>query len=284
MARRGRFVNRRKTVEQTATLAVLIAGGLVAGVPLFWLVRSSLMTLGELYIFPPLLWPTQMQWSNYRDAVTMVNFPLYFRNTMTIMIPVLAGTLLTSSMCGYGFARLRFPLKRLWFSLIISSLMLPYAVTMLPTFLLWARLGAINTFVPLTVPVWFGGGAFNIFLLRQFFLTIPRELEDAAIIDGAGYFQIYSRIMLPLIKPALIVVGLFTFLNVWNDFLGPLIYLNEERKYTLALGLMQFQGTYSTNWNLLMAGAAIVVIPPVIVFMFGQKYFIEGVTMTGLKF
>lgn len=284
MARRGRFVNRRKTVEQTATLAVLIAGGLVAGVPLFWLVRSSLMTLGELYIFPPLLWPTQMQWSNYRDAVTMVNFPLYFRNTMTIMIPVLAGTLLTSSMCGYGFARLRFPLKRVWFSLIISSLMLPYAVTMLPTFLLWARLGAINTFVPLTVPVWFGGGAFNIFLLRQFFLTIPRELEDAAIIDGAGYFQIYSRIMLPLIKPALIVVGLFTFLNVWNDFLGPLIYLNEERKYTLALGLMQFQGTYSTNWNLLMAGAAIVVIPPVIVFMFGQKYFIEGVTMTGLKF
>lgn len=284
MARRGRLVNRRKTVEQTATLAVLIAGGLVAGVPLFWLVRSSLMTLGELYIFPPLLWPTQMQWSNYRDAVTMVNFPLYFRNTMTIMIPVLAGTLLTSSMCGYGFARLRFPLKRVWFSLIISSLMLPYAVTMLPTFLLWARLGAINTFVPLTVPVWFGGGAFNIFLLRQFFLTIPRELEDAAIIDGAGYFQIYSRIMLPLIKPALIVVGLFTFLNVWNDFLGPLIYLNEERKYTLALGLMQFQGTYSTNWNLLMAGAAIVVIPPVIVFMFGQKYFIEGVTMTGLKF
>ncbi len=274
---------KRKTIQKSLTLVVLIVGALIASVPLYWLVRSSLMTLGEIFIFPPLLWPEVMRWSNYYDAVTVVNFPLYFKNTMTIMIPVLFGTLLTSSMVGYGFARMRFPLKRFWFTLILSSLMLPYAVSMLPTFLLWARLGAINTFYPLTVPIWFGGGAFNIFLLRQFFLTIPRELEDAAIIDGASYFQIFARIMTPLIKPALIVVGLFTFLNVWNDFLNPLIYLNEEKKYTLALGLMQFQGTYSTDWSLLMAGATIVVIPPVIVFIFGQKYFIEGVTMTGLK-
>jgi multiple sugar transport system permease protein len=274
---------KRKAIHSSLTLVVLIIGALIASLPLYWLIRSSLMTLGEIFIFPPLLWPEVMRWSNYLDAVTVVNFPLYFKNTMTIMIPVLFGTLLTSSMVGYGFARLRFPLKRLWFTLILSSLMLPYAVSMLPTFLLWAQLGAINTFYPLIVPIWFGGGAFNIFLLRQFFLTIPRELEDAAIIDGASYFQIYARIMAPLIKPALIVVGLFTFLNVWNDFLNPLIYLNEEKKYTLALGLMQFQGTYSTDWNLLMAGATIVVIPPVIVFIFGQKYFIEGVTMTGLK-
>jgi len=274
---------KRKTIQKSLTLVVLIVGALIASVPLYWLVRSSLMTLGEIFIFPPLLWPKIMRWSNYYDAVTVVNFLLYFKNTMTIMIPVLFGTLLTSSMVGYGFARMRFPLKRFWFTLILSSLMLPYAVSMLPTFLLWARLGAINTFYPLTVPIWFGGGAFNIFLLRQFFLTIPRELEDAAIIDGASHFQIFARIMTPLIKPALIVVGLFTFLNVWNDFLNPLIYLNEEKKYTLALGLMQFQGTYSTDWSLLMAGATIVVIPPVIVFIFGQKYFIEGVTMTGLK-
>ncbi|MDI9546815.1 MAG: carbohydrate ABC transporter permease [Chloroflexota bacterium] len=274
---------KRKTIQKSLTLVVLIGGALIASVPLYWLVRSSLMTLGEIFIFPPLLWPKIMRWSNYYDAVTVVNFLLYFKNTMTIMIPVLFGTLLTSSMVGYGFARMRFPLKRFWFTLILSSLMLPYAVSMLPTFLLWARLGAINTFYPLTVPIWFGGGAFNIFLLRQFFLTIPRELEDAAIIDGASHFQIFARIMTPLIKPALIVVGLFTFLNVWNDFLNPLIYLNEEKKYTLALGLMQFQGTYSTDWSLLMAGATIVVIPPVIVFIFGQKYFIEGVTMTGLK-
>ena len=274
---------KRKTIQKSLTLVVLIGGALIASVPLYWLVRSSLMTLGEIFIFPPLLWPEVMRWSNYYDAVTVVNFLLYFKNTMTIMIPVLFGTLLTSSMVGYGFARMRFPLKRFWFTLILSSLMLPYAVSMLPTFLLWARLGAINTFYPLTVPIWFGGGAFNIFLLRQFFLTIPRELEDAAIIDGASHFQIFARIMTPLIKPALIVVGLFTFLNVWNDFLNPLIYLNEEKKYTLALGLMQFQGTYSTDWSLLMAGATIVVIPPVIVFIFGQKYFIEGVTMTGLK-
>jgi multiple sugar transport system permease protein len=212
-----------------------------------------------------------------------VNFPLYFRNTMLIMIPVLAGTVLTSSMAAYAFARLRFPFKRFWFVLVLGSLMLPYAVTMLPTFLLWSKLGAVNTFLPLTVPAWLGGGAFNIFMLRQFFLTIPKELEEAAIIDGAGYFGIYYRIMLPLVKPALVVVTLFTFLAVWNDFLNPLIYLNNERLYTLALGLLQFKGTYSAEWQLLMAGSTILVIPPVLVFLLGQKYFIEGITLSGMK-
>jgi multiple sugar transport system permease protein len=274
---------RAKTVQKILTYTLLIIGAGIASVPLFWLVRSSLMTLGELYIFPPLVWPTITRWQNYLDAVTVVNFPLFFRNTMTIMIPVLLGTLITSSMCGYGFARLRFPLKRLWFTLIVSSLLLPYAVTMLPTFIAWAKLGGVNTFLPLTIPVWFGGGAFNVFLLRQFFLTIPKEIEDAAIIDGASYLDIFVKIMLPLVKPALIVVGLFTFLNVWNDFLSPLIYLNDEKLYTLALGLMQFRGTYNTDWNLLMAGSAIVVTPPIIVFLLGQQYFIEGVTLSGMK-
>ncbi len=247
------------------------------------MIRSSFMSLTELYIFPPLLWSRAMRWSNYSDAVTVVNFPLYFRNTMLIMIPVLVGTVLTSSMAAYGFARLQFPLKRFWFVLVLGSLMLPYAVTMLPTFLLWSKLGAVNTFIPLTVLAWLGGGAFNIFMLRQFFLTIPKELEEAAVIDGAGYFTIYYRIMLPLVKPALIVVALFTFLAVWNDFLNPLIYLNDERLYTLALGLLQFKGTYSAEWELLMAGSTIMVIPPVLVFLLGQKYFIEGVTLSGMK-
>jgi multiple sugar transport system permease protein len=186
-------------------------------------------------------------------------------------------------LAAYGFARLRFPLKRFWFVLIISSLMLPYAVTMIPTFLMWSKLGGVNTFLPLTVPAWFGGGAFNIFLLRQFFLTIPTEIEDAAVLDGAGFFDIYLLIMLPLVKPALIVVSLFTFINVWNDFLNPLIYLNDTNSYTLALGLLQFRGSYSSAWNLLMAGSTLVVIPPILVFLFGQKYFIEGVTLSGMK-
>lgn len=269
--------------QRLVSLALLLLGAFLALVPLFWMIRSSFMSLSELYIFPPLLWSRAMRWINYRDAVTVVNFPLYFRNTMLIMIPVLAGTVVTSSMAAYAFARLQFPLKRMWFILVLSSLMLPYAVTMLPTFLLWSKLGAVNTFLPLTVPAWLGGGAFNIFMLRQFFLTIPKELEEAAIIDGAGYFGIYYRIMLPLVKPALVVVTLFTFLAVWNDFLNPLIYLNDERLYTLALGLLQFKGTYSAQWQLLMAGSTILVIPPVLVFLLGQKYFIEGVTLSGMK-
>jgi multiple sugar transport system permease protein len=274
---------RRQTLEKIPTVILLFIGATLAFVPLFWLVRSSFMTMGELYIFPPMFWSKVVRWQNYADAMTVVNFPLYFRNTMTIMLPVMIGTVLTSSMSAYGFARLRFPLKRFWFTLIISSMMLPYAVTMLPTFLLWSKVGGVNTFLPLTVPVWFGGGAFNVFLLRQFFMTIPNEIEDAAVIDGAGFFDIYWRIMLPLVKPALIVVALFTFMNVWNDFLNPLIYLNNEHLYTLALGLLQFRGTYSSNWHLLMAGSTIVVIPPIIVFLFGQKYFIEGVTLSGMK-
>jgi multiple sugar transport system permease protein len=274
---------RRKTLEVIPIYIVLVIGALLAFVPLFWLVRSSFMTLGELYVYPPLFWSKVMRWQNYVDAFTSVNFPLYFRNTLTILVPVMIGTVLTSSMGAYSFARLRFPLKRVWFAAIISSMMLPYAVTMLPTFLMWSKTGGVNTFLPLTVPVWFGGGAFNVFLLRQFFMTIPNEIEDAAVIDGANFFDIYARIMLPLVKPALIVVSLFTFINVWNDFLSPLIYLNDESLYTLALGLLQFRGTYSSKWNLLMAGSTIVVIPPIIVFLFGQQYFIEGVTLSGMK-
>ena len=274
---------RRKTLEKIPIVLILVIGAALAFVPLFWLVRSSFMSLGELYIYPPLFWSKIMRWKNYLDAVEVVNFPLYFRNTMTIMVPVMIGTVLTSSMGAYGFARLRFPLKRFWFTMIISSMMLPYAVTMLPTFLMWSKIGGVNTFLPLTVPVWFGGGAFNVFMLRQFFMTIPNEIEDAAVIDGAGFFDIFFRIMLPLVRPALIVVALFTFMGVWNDFMNPLIYLNNEKLYTLALGLLQFRGTYSSNWHLLMAGSTIVVIPPIIVFLFGQKYFIEGVTLSGMK-
>lgn len=274
---------RRKTLEKIPTIFILILGAALAFIPLFWLIRSSVMTLGELYYYPPLFWSKVVRWQNFLDAVKVVDFPLYFRNTMTIMVPVMVGTVLTSSMGAYGFARLRFPFKRFWFAMIISSMMLPYAVTMLPTFLVWSKLGAVNTFLPLTIPAWFGGGAFNVFLLRQFFMTIPNEIEDAAVIDGAGFLDIYGRIMLPLVKPALIVVALFTFMSVWNDFLNPLIYLNNEHFYTLALGLLQFRGTYSSNWHLLMAGSTIVVIPPIVVFLFGQNYFIEGVTLSGMK-
>ena len=276
-------MKRRSPVQTLALYGSLFIGVFFSCIPLFWLVRSSLMTLPELYIYPPLLWSHTVRWQNFADAMTVVNFPLFIQNTVTILIPVMLGTLITSALAAYGFARIRFPYKNIWFAFVISSLLLPYAVTMIPTFIGWARLNAIDTFYPLWVPAWFGGGAFNIFLLRQFFLSIPNEIEDAAVLDGAGHFAIFWRIMLPLVRPGLIVIGIFTFLNVWNDFLNPLLYLNDDKKFTVALGLMTFKGTYSTDWHMLMAGSAIVVIPPIIVFFIGQRYFLESATLSGMK-
>jgi multiple sugar transport system permease protein len=166
---------------------------------------------------------------------------------------------------------------------ILTSMMMPGAVTLIPQFVGWTKLGATNTFLPLIVPAWFGGGAFNVFLLRQFMSTIPKELDEAALVDGAGLFRIYSSIILPLTVPALVVVGLFSFLNGWNDFMGPLIYLNDERLYTLALGLQTFKGMYNAQWHLMMAATTIVLLPAIAVFFLGQKYFVEGIVMTGLK-
>ncbi len=276
-------MKRKSLVQQAALYSSLLVGVFFSCIPLFWLIRSSLMTLSELYIYPPLFWPQTNRWQNYYDAMTVANFPLFIQNTISILIPVMFGTLITSALAAYGFARIRFPYKNIWFAAVISSLLLPYAVTMIPTFIMWSRFGAINTFYPLWVPAWFGGGAFNIFLLRQFFLSIPNEIEDAAVLDGANHFDVFWRIMLPLVRPGLIVIGIFTFLNVWNDFLNPLLYLNDEEKFTVALGLNTFKGTYATDWHLLMAASAIVVIPPIIVFFIGQRYFLESATLSGMK-
>jgi multiple sugar transport system permease protein len=210
-------------------------------------------------------------------------FLLYFRNTMIVVVPNVVGSLLTASMSAYGLARFRFPLRNFWFALVLGAIILPPAVVLIPQFLLWSRLHLVNTFFPLIVPVWFGGGAFNVFLLRQFFLTIPKDFDDAARIDGASYWRIYWQIMIPLIQPALLAVGLFQFLFNWNDFFNPLIYLSSKATYTLAIGLRFFIGSYATMWNSLMAASVIVVVPPVIVFLIGQRYFVEGVTLTGLK-
>ena len=273
----------RESAARVAVYVVLICGTAVTALPLFWLIRTSFMRLGEIFIFPPRLWSDDMQWSNYPEAWTSIMFARYFLNTSFITVACVLGTVITSSLCGYAFARFRFPLKRFWFALILSSLMLPYAVYLIPTFLVWSKLGGVDTYLPLIVPVWFGGGAFNVFLMRQFFMTIPRDLDDAAIIDGAGYLTIFTRIMVPVVKPALITVGLFAFVNTWNDFLNPIIYLSSTEKLTLAVGLNMFRSIYISKWHLMMAGAAIVLIVPIIVFLIGQKYFIEGVTLTGIK-
>jgi multiple sugar transport system permease protein len=262
---------------------LLIAGAVPTLLPLIWLVRSALMDSGQIFVSPPEWIPKPFAWDNFTGALTQVPFARYFLNTLVLEAGVLIGTMLSCSLAAFSFARLRWRHKNLVFGILMSGVMLPYAVTLIPTFLFWQKLGLVNTYVPLILPHWFGTGVFNIFLLRQFFLSIPYELDESAYIDGATPFQVYWRIILPLSKPALAVVGVFTFLGVWNDYLGPLIYLNDSDKYTLAMGLASFQGTYTAQWGYLMAAAAVVLLPIVILFAFAQKYFVEGIALTGLK-
>ncbi|MEK5164162.1 carbohydrate ABC transporter permease [Paenibacillus sp. FSL R5-0527] len=269
--------------EKGLIYLVLAAGGIFSLLPLVWLVRSSLMNMGQIFELPPVWIPNPVQFSNYGEALTILPFGRYFVNTAIIVVFSVLGVIVTSSISAYSFARMTWKGRNLVFSLLLSSMMLPYAVTLIPTFIGWSKVGLTNSFIPLIAPAWFGGGAFNIFLLRQFYLSIPRDLDEAAYVDGAGHLRIFRSIILPLTKPALIVVGLFSFLAAWNDFLGPLVYLNDETKYTLALGLQQFKGMYSAEWHLMMAAATVVLLPAIIVFFIGQRYFIEGITLTGIK-
>jgi len=227
------------------------------------------------------------QWANYARAwapeALDETFNRYLMNTIIITVIGIIGVLISSSFVAYGFARFRFPAKNTLFLIMISTMMIPVQVTMIPTFILFKYLGWIDTFAPLIVPTFFGGGAFNIFLMRQFFLTIPYELDDAAKIDGCNYFQIFYIILLPLVKPALATIAIFGFVYNWNDFLNPLIYLNSTSNYTLALGLQTFTTMYGTEYNLMMAASTIVLMPILIMFFFGQRYFIEGVATSGLK-
>lgn len=276
-------VKKSKQLFTIFVYTVLILLSVTCLLPFYWLIRSSLMDQAAIFKLPPILIPNPFRFENYSQALTILPFSLYFKNTLTIVIFSVSGTVITSSMCAFGFSRLRWPFRDQIFGLLMTGMMLPYAVTLIPTFIGWKLLGQTNSFIPLTVPAWFGGGMFNIFLLRQFFSTIPHDLDEAAVVDGASYFTIYSRILLPLTRPALIVVGLFSFLNAWNDFLGPLVYLNSDKKYTLAVGLRQFQGLYNAQWHYMMAASTVMLIPVIIVFILGQKYFIEGIALTGMK-
>jgi ABC-type glycerol-3-phosphate transport system permease component len=227
------------------------------------------------------------QWSNYAKAwapkALDETFNKYFLNTFIITICGIFGTLLSSAFVAYGFSRFKFPFRDELFMVMVATMMIPAQVTMIPTFILFKWLGWIDTFAPLIVPTFFGGGAFNIFLMRQFFMTIPYELDDAAKIDGCNYFQIFWQILLPLVKPAMASIAIFSFVYNWNDFMNPLIYLNSTSNYTLALGLQTFTTMYGTDYNLMMAASTVVLMPILIAFFFGQRFFIEGVATTGLK-
>ena len=268
---------------RVTTMILLLLGSMVALFPFVWLVRSSLMGTDQIFTSPPEWIPRPFRWQNFSEALTVQPFWRYFLNTMTLEILTVSGTVITSTLTAFSFARLRWKGRDIIFGILLTSLMMPFIVTLIPTFILWQKLGLLGTYAPLFVPAWFGGGAFNIFLLRQFFLTIPREFDEAAYLDGATPPQVLFRIILPLSRPALIVVAIFSFIAVWNDFLGPLIYLNDDSKFTLALGLASFKGIYNAQWGYLMAASAAIVAPIILLYFFAQRYFVEGIVATGVK-
>jgi multiple sugar transport system permease protein len=250
--------------------------------PLYWMVSTALKTDAEVFLTPPSLWPAAPQWQNFVAATEYIPFWGYMLNTAIICALTILGTVISCSLVAYGFARLRWPGRNVVFVVYLSTIMLPPQVTMIPLYIVFRNLGWVGTMWPLVVPAFFGNVVY-VFLLRQFFMTIPNELSDAARIDGAGEFGIFRRIMLPLLKPALASVALFTFVATYRDFLGPLIYLQDETQWTISLGLKMFQNMYGLQWQLMMAASALTMIPTIVLFFLTQRTFIEGIALTGIK-
>ncbi len=279
--RAGRSLGAIGWYAASAILSLLFIG------PFLWTVGSSLKYPTELFVYPPLLLPSVPAWSNYVEIWTFVPLLTFAKNSLVVGVLTTVGQTLSAAAVGYGFARFRFPGRELLFMALLSMLIIPQQVTMVPTFLLYKYLGWLDTLLPLWVPAWFGGGAFFIFLMRQFFMTIPRELDDAAEIDGAGTLRVFWNVLMPLTVPAIATVAIFAFLWNWNDFLGPLIYLNSMQNFTLPLGLRFFQleagGGGSPREQLLMAASVVDTLPPIILFFALQRYFTQGIVMTGIK-
>lgn len=276
-------MKRSQSLFSKLNTAFIIIIALTVVFPFFWMVRSSLMSNLEINRYPPLLLPSNWRFDNYLYTLTVFPFGRYFINTMVITIPSIVGVLLTSSLAAYSFARLDFPLKKFWFTLVIGSMLMPGAVLIIPIFIGWTLVGLSNSYIPLIVPAYLGGGALNIFLIRQFLMTIPRELDEAAYLDGANHLQILFKLLLPLIKPVLITVGLFTFILYWNDVMGPLIYISRNEMNTISQALANFKSGFGTDWRAIMAASTMSIIPSVAIYFIGQRYFVEGIVLSGLK-
>ncbi len=260
----------------------LIVGTLCMVIPMLWLISTSLKAEGSIFTYPPQWIPQPIMWDNYVKVFLVEPFALYLGNSLIYAALSTVGQLLTCSMAAYAFARLRFPGRHVIFVALLVTLMIPSQVTVIPTFVIMKYLGWIDSIRPLIIPNW-AGGAFGTFLLRQFFLSIPADLMDAAKIDGSNYYGIYARIFMPLAGPALATLGVFTFMWTWNDLFGPLIYLNSPSKYTVSIGLAFFQSVHYSEWSLLMAGSMISVVPILVLYMAAQKYFVQGIATSGLK-
>lgn len=284
--RRSKWRTRRaaKKRAQIATYLVLTLGGIIILVPFFWMVSTSLKDQQNIYLWPPQWLPNPVRFSNYDKARSLIPLATYAKNSAIIVASVICGTVLSCSFTAYGFARLRAPGRDLIFFIVLATLMLPTTVTLVPTYIGFNKLGWINTFRPLIIPAFFGS-PFYIFLLRQFYLSIPRDLEEAAKLDGASPYRIWWDVFLPLSKPALATVAVFTFFTTYNDFFGPLIYLTDDAKLTLAVALSFFNGSPDSGpqMHLLMAMTVLVTLPSLIVFLLAQKYFVRSIVTTGIK-
>ena len=275
--------HRRAVLHRLMVYPLLLAGALAMLFPLAWLLSSSFKDSGRIFVFPPEWIPNPFRAENYPAVFEAIPFMRFFWNTVLVTGLALMGQLISSSLVAFGFARLRFPGRDVLFLILLATIMIPYQVTLIPTFILFRSIGWLDSFLPLIVPYWLGGGAFFIFLLRQFYMRLPLDLDDAGRIDGASTFGIYRHIILPQSRPALGVVAVFSFLNHWNDFFNPLIYLSSTNNYTLALGINLFRGYQVTQWNLLMAASVMVSVPCIILYAVAQRYFIQGIVFTGVK-
>lgn len=250
--------------------------------PLFWMISTSLKSSGEVFSIPPQWIPESLEWGNYVEAVNSFPFIRYAANSVFITVLSIFGGVLSSAYVAYGFAKLEWPGKNMWFTLMLATMMVPSQITMIPLFIFYSRLGWINTYYPFILPS-FLGRPFFIFLFRQFYLSLPNELNEAARIDGASEFQIWRKIYLPLSKPAMATTAIFLFMFTWNDFMGPLIYLHDKDLFTLQLGLRGFQQQYGTRWHVMMAASLLVAIPSIALFLSFQKYFVRGSSVSGIK-
>jgi multiple sugar transport system permease protein len=276
----------RSYAKRVAARVVLVAMAVAFLMPLYWMVITALKGNQELTAFPPTLIPESPQWSNFPDAVNFIPFGRYFVNTVLITAFSMLGAVFSSLLVAYGFSHVEWRGRDFMFYVVVASIFIPVPVTIVPLFIFFAQLGWINTFLPLIVPMWFGAlfpGPLYIFLLRQYLMQIPRELTDAARVDGAREWQVLRHIVLPLARPALAVVAIFSAVYAWNDFLPPLIYLQDESKYTLAIGLQFYRSFYDVEFNLLMAASTLVILPLVVIFLVFQRQFIEGTTAGSLK-
>ena len=274
---------RRKMTADILAFVTIVCMSILVLLPIWWMIRSSLMRSLDIFMRPPPFFPPNWLWSNYNIPPTTFNYFRYLRNTLAIVVPCVIFGTTTAVPCAYAFARLRFKGKNFIFSLCVGSMLLPTMVTLIPLYIVWSNMGFVDPYWPLILPYLCGGGAFNIFLLRQFIMTVPKELDEAAKIDGAGYLRTLVNIIVPSIKPAIIVVALLIFMTTWNDLLQQMVYIHKPQNYTLVLGLTIFFGTFKTDYAGVFAATVLSFIPGVLVYLFGQRYFVEGIVMTGMK-